>query len=395
MDLVECINSIVQLKKRVTRLAPNAPLSQDGLATVNDYNSIASAINGHTFHLRDQLGQISPFTVNAPLTSITNVLSTDTYEDIKAGIESMLDALAGAIRSEGGRRNRAVVTKVADPEVKKLISTLSAKSQLSDNLYANTMEYDTARAEAPLVSVQNPFFNENIQQSAPQGAPNQHGGGYLALVGRASGSTLTATCIAGRIGQIIWNNEMRVPLSGTMSVNFLPAPGRVMLPRINLGPGGIPPIADCVDVSTDCTGGDITINFLRDGNVIFTREGPGQFSFPVCDEINFNVIPWDANKQNNANAAFVNWNQGGAAAQPTVSLLINITNAAATLDQMVMTSDVTKPNHLMSTIFNADSFVNIPNVTWTFSNLINDQDPQTAPWSKKVASLIAAFAAQD
>ncbi|AKA63277.1 VP6 [Rotavirus I] len=395
MDLVECINGIITLKERVRKLAPNAPLTQEGLATLNDYNAVASSSNGTTVIVRDVLGQLSPFTINAPLTPITNVLSTDVFDDIKSGLESMLEALAGAARSEGSRRTKAIITKAQDPEVKKLIGILSIKSQLSNNVYANTMEFDTARAENPIVEIDNPFFNENIQHSNVQGVPNAHGGGYISVVGRASGNQMTATCIAGRDDAVEWDIGLRVPTSGSMAINFLPTPGRILLPRGNRGPNDIPTIADCVDVSADADGDDITVQFMLNNQIVFTREAPGQFSFPMCDSIHFIIRPWTVNKNNNPNALFVNWDQGGAQAQPTLSLLVSITNASAVLDAMVSNTDAAKPNYLMNTIFTQDSFVNTPNINWTFLSLLNDQDPQTAPWSRKIASLIAAFAAQN
>lgn len=392
MDLIETINAVVELQHRVRNLSPNTNIYQDGQTTINDYNAIASRCNGKVYNLRDQIAQLSPFQVHMPVIPISTILSTDDHETMSAGIESLFDVLAAAIRTEGSRQNRAVVTKSIEPEVLKAVLDIGIRSQFSENPYANMLQVDTAKMEQQLEPIDDPLASQRINMLAAGGATNNTGGGYHALVGRATGKTGVVTIIQGRPGAVTFNLNMKVPCSGVLSLTLLPAPGVIQLSLGNQPPNNIPVHAECVDVSTVFTEGDIVIRFELAGRVVGNANKLGTLNFPLCDRISITIEPWNANKQNNANANFNNWPAGTAQRQPTVSLFVNIINASSLIDYETHSKYLAGATYLMGTTFSEDSFiVSPPNVVWTMSSLLSGAPPQYIHWTRKIACMIAAF----
>nr|QRV11688.1 VP6 [Bat rotavirus] len=392
MDLIETINAVVDLQERVRNLSPNTNIFQDGQTTINDYNAVASRVNGKLYNLRDPIAQLSPFQIFMPIVPLATVLSTDDHESMVAGIESLFDALAAAVRTEGSRQNRAVVTKSAEPEVLRLVLDIGIRSQISKNPLANMLQVDTAKMEQQIEPADDPFANMRINLLAPGGANNNTGGGYHALIGRATGKTAVVTAVHGRPGPINFALDMKVPCSGTMSTTFLPAPGEIQLPLGNQPPNNIPVHAQCVDVSTVMGEDDIRMQFTLGGRIVATINRVGTFNFPLCDRVNVTIEPWNANKQANNNANFNNWPGGTAQRQPTVSLFIQIPTAITLTDYDTNSPYLGKPTYLMGTTFSSASFVATPpNVLWTMNGLLSRAPPQSVHWARKIACMIAAY----
>nr|WBV74442.1 VP6 [Bat RVJ-like rotavirus BtSY3] len=394
MDLIEVVNAVVELQKRILKLSATTQITQDGQQTVNDYNSIASKVNGTTYLLLDQIAQNSPYEIRSPIIPLTVVLSTDDFEAMSSGIESILECLAGAIRTEGSRRNRTTVIKAQDPEVARLITTIGVRSQYSECGYANLPVIDTARMEQMLVPSTAAFNDQRIRVLNQHGIPGNTGGGYLGAIGRVSGNRLVCTAIAGRPGNITFEVRFRAPISGTASITFLPAPGFIQLPRTLLQAGGIPTVAQCCDVSDNMNPADLNIDFLQTNQIIYTTRGPVTVSFPQSDGMRIAITPWDAQKQQNNNAAFNNWANNGAQMQPTVSFMITIESGASLIDYDIQSSDSSKASFLMGSIFAEDSFIQRPQCPWTMNELLNHTQNGETYWARKIAALIAAFSAK-
>nr|WGF20346.1 inner capsid protein [Rotavirus H] len=392
MDLIETINAVVDLQERVRNLSPNTNIYQDGQTTINDYNAVASRVNGKRYDLRDPIAQLSPFQVHMPIIPLATVLSTDDHESMVAGIESLFDALAAAVRTEGSRQNRAVVTKSVEPEVLRLVLDVGIKSQVSKNPLANLLQVDTAKMEQQVEPADDPFANLRVNLLAPGGATNNTGGGYHALVGRATGKMAVVTAVQGRPGAINFALDMKVPCSGVMTAIYIPAPGELQLSLGNQPPNNIPVHAQCVDVSTVMAEGDVQFQFTLGGRIVATVDRTGTFNFPLCDRVNVRIEPWNANKQANNNANFNNWPAGTAQRQPTISLMLTIPTAVSLTDYDTNSPYLAKPTYLMGTTFNSASFVNTPpNVLWTMNSLLSKAPPQFVHWSRKIACLIAAY----
>ncbi|UKG23811.1 VP6 [Rotavirus L] len=395
MDLTETVNAVVSLQKRILALAPNTTLTQDGQQTVNDYNLIASRLNGVTFNLRDQLAQLSPITANVPIVPLTVNLNTDDYNAMKGGIDSMFDLLASAIRTEGARQNRAVVLRSQEPEVLRLVQTIGVKTQRSENAVANLLEIDTANLNEEVTKIQNPFYTVKYSDFAQQGNANATGGGILALVGHSTGNKAIMSCIQGRPAPLTFSFRLRAPTSGTIRIIPIPIASRIQLTTRGQPAGAIPVHAECVDVSAHLEVADLQVQFLYQNQVVADRDGAGTFNFPICDTITVTVTPWTQQKNQNANANFQNWQNHNAQAQPAVALEFKILDAVTTVNWDVLTADSAAPNQLMSTIFDRPSFINVPQIdSWSFQELLMNDNMQTVAWSRKLAVLIAAFSAK-
>nr|WBV74302.1 VP6 [Bat RVJ-like rotavirus BtSY1] len=394
MDLIETVNAAIELQKRILKLSPASQINQDGQQTVNDYNSVASRTNGTLYQLIDQIAQRSPIEIRSPIVPLTVVLSTDDFEAMSSGIESILEALACAIRAEGSRRNRTTVLKAQDPEVARLITTIGIRASYSENGFGNLPAVDTAKQEQMLVPNSAVFNDQRIRLLTLNGVAGNTGGGYISAIGRVSGKRLTCTVLAGRPGAATFEVRLKAPTAGTASITFLPAPGFIQLPRTLLQAGGIPTVAQCCDVSDNMNPNDLNVEYMMAGQIVHTQRGPTTTSFPQCDAIRITVTPWDAQKQQNNNAAFNNWQNNGAQMQPTVSIMITMEDAVSLIDYDIFSTDTAAASFLMGSIFSEDSFVARPACPWAYNDLLShDQNGETY-WARKIASFIAAYAAK-
>ncbi|APQ41757.1 VP6 [Rotavirus J] len=391
MDLIETVNAVVSLQKRILKLSPTTQIDQNGQTTVNDYNNIASRTNGTTYQLLDPIAQRSPYEIRAPIIPLTVVLSTDDFEAMSSGIESILEALAAAIRSEGSRRNRAIVQKAQDPEVARLITTIGTRSQYSENQFANLQVIDTARMEQTLLPSSAVFRDQRIRVLNVNGVAGNTGGGYISAIGRVSGRRLTCTTMLGRPGNVVFDVRFRAPTAGTSSVTFLPAPGFIQLPRTLLAAGGIPTVAQCCDVSDDMNPDDLRIEYLLGNQIVHATRGTTTNSFPQCDGLRITVTPWDNNKNQNNNAAFNNWQNNGAQMQPTVSFMLTVEDSVSLVDYDIYSSESAPASFLMGSIFNRDSFLATPQVDWSFNALLAHTANGESHWARKIATMIAAY----
>nr|AHZ32881.1 inner capsid protein VP6 [Rotavirus G] len=390
MDLIETVNAVVDLQKRIYDLSSNTNLSSKGQQVVNDYNALASRVNGKTYALHDQTAVLTPYIINMNLISISTRISTDDYEAMKEGMNGLLDVIAAAIRTECSRRVRAIEQRVLEPVVKMLIEDIKLKAQVSKIAIANMSAYDTAKLEPQIVNIENPLRPGIVDDVLQRPNFTQRGGGIRYTTGRWSGNKGIVTCVSGTDGVHTIEIQLRTTLTGILNLLYVPAPGKIVQSRGRAQ--GVPVTLKCSDVSPDMARGDIVIEFLRNGAVVDAEGGSGTFQFTQCDTIRIRVEPWSVVKNLNPTPDFANWNQNQANSQPTVSIMFEIRQAYTQLENDEMSADAPKVQYYLDTIFTQDSFVRHPNVLWRTQDLANAQN-DTA-WARKVVTSVAAFAAK-
>ncbi|ASV45161.1 inner capsid protein VP6 [Rotavirus G] len=390
MDLVETVNAVVDLQRRIYELSSNTNLSSKGQQTVNDYNALASRLNGKTYALHDQTAVFTPYVVNMNLISISTRISTDDYDAMKEGINGLFDVIAAAIRTECSRRVRAIEQRVLEPAVKMLLEDIRLKAQASKIAIANMSAYDTAKLEPQVINIENPLRPGIVDDVLQRANFTQRGGGIRYTTGRWSGNKGIITCVSGTDGVHTVEIRLRTALTGILNLVYVPAPGKVVQSRERAQ--GVPVTLKCSDVSPDMSRGDLVIEFLRNGVVVDAEGGSGTFQFTQCDTIRLRIEPWDAAKNINPTPDFVNWNQNQANSQPTVSIMFEIRQAYTQLENDEMSADAPKVQHYLDTIFTQDSFVRSPNVFWRAQDMANAQN-DTA-WARKIITSVAAFAAK-
>nr|AXF38736.1 MAG: viral structural protein 6 [Ruddy turnstone rotavirus] len=392
MDLIETVNAVVGLQKRVLKLSANTNLSTEGQSTINDYNALASRLNGKNYALLDQTAILTAYVVTMNPVSLSTRISTDDFEEMRDGINSILDTLAAAIRTECSRRVRAIEQRVAEPVVKMLLEDIKLKSQYSEISIANMAAMDTSKLNPEVVQTENPLVVDIIEDVNLRPNYTQRGGGIRFTSGRWSGNKGAVTCVSGSDGDHIINVRMKALTTGVLNVIYLPAPGTILQPQSTAN-GNVPVALRCIDVSSEMSGADFLIDFMRDGNVLSTQRGVGIYPFEMCDRIRFRVTPWDLAKNLNPTPDLVNWAQNNANKQPTVSFLFEVRDTFSEADYFHMSKCVPKVQFHMDNQFNEDSFIRRPNVNeWTVQNLMISQ--QDKVWCQKIAMCIAAYAAK-
>nr|AXF38720.1 MAG: non-structural protein 5 [Rotavirus G] len=390
MDLIETVNAIVDLQKRIYKLSANTNLSSKGQQIVNDYNALASRMNGKTYALHDQTAVLTPYMVNMNLISISTRISTDDYDSMKEGINALFEVIAAAIRTECSRRVRAIEQRVLEPAVKMLLEDIKLKAQASEIPIANLSAFDTAKMEPQVINIENPLRPGIVDDVFQRPNFTQRGGGIRYTTGRWSGNKGVVTCVSGTDGVHTVELRLRTALTGVLNLLYIPAPGKVV--QSHERAQGVPVTLRCSDVSPDMARGDVTIEFLRNGAVVDAEGGTGNFQFTQCDTIRIRIEPWNAAKNMNPTPDFANWNQNQANCQPTISLLFEIRQAYASFEHDEMSVYTPRVQHYLDTVFQEDSFVRRPNVFWRTQDLANAQVDQA--WAKKIITAVSAFSAK-
>nr|ADC53100.1 VP6 [Bovine group B rotavirus]ADC53101.1 VP6 [Bovine group B rotavirus] len=390
MDLIETVNACVRLQKRVLSLAPNTNLNTAGQSVLNDYNAIASRINGKTYALLDQTAILSPYTVNAPIISLAVRISTDDYDDMRSGIESILDCLAAAIRTEGSRPVRVIERRVVEPVVRQLVEDLKLKSLVSDISIANFAAADTALIQPEVVETENPLLVGIIEQVVVRQPASLNGGNIRAAIGRWSGNKGSVTCVSGMEAEHMFFVELKARTCGVLNIVYLPAPGVIMVPM----PQGRNRESVILDVSAEMTADDFIIDFFDDNNIVHTERGVGLFSFPMCTRIRFRVTPWTQQKSQSGldTPSLATWANGTSPRQPAVSFMFELRRTFTENDYKFVSRCTSKVQYILDTNFPETSFVNRPQIEWNVQEMVTS-DTDTV-WSRKIAMLVAAFAAK-
>nr|AHI44933.1 inner capsid protein VP6 [Porcine rotavirus B] len=390
MDLIETVNACVRLQRRVFDLAPNTNLNTAGQSTLNDYNATASRVNGRTYPLLDQTAVLTPYTIHSPIVPLAVRISTDDYEDMRSGMESIIDCLAAAIRTEGSRPVRVIERRVLEPVVKQLIDDLKLKSLISNISVANFAAADTSLIQPEVVETENPFLVGIIEQTVMRQPVNLNGGNIRAAVGRWSGNKGAITCVSGMEAEHIFFVEFKARTCGVLNVIYIPAPGVLMIPL----PNGPNRESVCIDVSAEMTADDFKIDFFDDDTIVHTANGVGIVSFPMCTRIRFRVTPWTEQKTRDGldTPSITNWNNGNAPRQPTVSFMFEARRTFTENDYKFVSRCTPKVQYVLDNYFPETSFVNRPQIEWNIQEMLTT-DTNTV-WSRKIAMLVAAFAAK-
>nr|AXF38061.1 VP6 [Rotavirus G] len=390
MDLIETINAVVDLQKRVYKLSANTNLNSQGQQIINDYNALASRVSGKQYALLDQTAVLTPYLVDMGLVSISTRISTDDFDLMKDGMSSLFDALAAAIRLECSRRVRAVEQRVLEPAVKMLLDDIKMKKQYSEITLANILANDTAKLDNIIDKIENPLNPGIVDDVTYRPNFTQRGGGIRYTTGRWAGTRGAVTCVSGTDGEHVINIPLKTQMNGILSVMYIPAPGKISqsIGRAN----GVPVALKCTDVSPDMTRNDITIEFVKSGVLIGTQRGTGAFQFKQANHIRIRVEPWNNAKNRNPNPDFTNWNQNQANSQPTVSIMFEVMSAYAQVENDILASTDTKVQYYLDTHFTDDSFIRRPNINWTVLDMLSTQNDSI--WAKKIAASVAAFSSK-
>nr|AHI44871.1 inner capsid protein VP6 [Porcine rotavirus B] len=390
MDLIETVNACVALQKRILNLAPNTNLSTSGQSTLNDYNAVASRVNGRTYAFYDQTAVLTPITINTPIISLSVRISTDDYDDMKSGMSSILDALAAAIRTEGVRPTRAIERRVLDPAVKQLVEDLKLKSLTSEISVANLAAVDTAFIQPEIIETENPLYADIIEQVIHRPNMNMTGGNIRATLGRWSGNKGVVTCMSGMDSEHRFTIEFKARTTGIINILYIPTAGTILIPM----PNGRPREGKLIDVSAEMMADNFAIDFMDDDAILQTETGVGVFSFPMCNKIRFRINPWDMNKEqdNLGTVHMTNWAQGNATRQPAISFLFETRRTFTEGDYQHLSRCTPKAQFTLDTVFPETSFIVKPDVEWNIQSLLTSKNQPV--WCRKIAMLVSAFAAK-
>lgn len=390
MDLIETVNACVRLQKRVFSLAPNTNLNTAGQSVLNDYNALASRVNGKTYALLDQTAVYTPYAVNAPIISLAVRISTDDYDDMRSGIESILDVLAAAIRTEGSRATRVIERRVIEPNVKQLIEDLKLKSLTSEVSIANLAAVDTAMIQPEIIETENPLYADIVEQVIHRPNMGMTGGNIRATIGRWSGNKGIITCMSGMDSEHRFTVEFKSRTCGIINIVYTPTAGVMLIPM----PAGRNREGHLIDVSAEMMADDFAIDFMDDDAIIQTETGVGVYSFPMCNRIRFRINPWNMNKENDqlGTVQMVNWQQGNAPRQPAISFLFETRRTFTEGDYQHLSRCAPKVQYMMDTLFPETAFTNRPAVDWNVQSLLTSSSQRV--WCQKIAMMIAAFAAK-
>nr|AHI44945.1 inner capsid protein VP6 [Porcine rotavirus B] len=390
MDLIETVNACVALQKRILNLAPNTNLNTAGQSVLNDYNALASRITGKTYALLDLTAVLTPFTITAPIISLSVRISTDDYEDMRSGMNSILDVLAAAIRTEGSRPVRVIERRVHDPAVRQLVEDLKMKSLVSDISLANLAAVDTAMIQPEVIETENPLYADIIEQVVHRANMNMTGGNIRATLGRWSGNKGVITCMSGMDSEHRFIVELKARTTGIINIVYVPTAGTILIPM----PNGRTREGKLIDVSAEMMADNFAIDFMEDDAIVQTETGVGVFSFPMCNRIRFRINPWDMQKDQEGlgTVHMTNWAQGNATRQPAISFLFETRRTFTEGDYQHLSRCTPKAQHVLDTVFPETSFVNKPDVDWNIQSLLTSSTNKT--WAQKIAMLVSAFAAR-
>lgn len=390
MDLIETVNACIRLQKRVLSLAPNTNLNTAGQSVLNDYNALASRVNGKTYALLDQTAVYTPYTVNAPIISLAVRISTDDFDDMRSGIESILDVLAAAIRTEGSRPTRVIERRVIEPNVKQLVEDLKTKSLISDISIANLAAVDTALIQPEVIETENPLYADIVEQVVHRPNMGMNGGNIRATLGRWSGNKGIVTCMSGMDSEHRFTVDFKSRTCGIINVVYTPTAGVVLIPM----PTGRNRQGHLIDVSAEMMADDFAIDFMDDDVIVQTETGVGVYSFPMCNRIRFRINPWNMNKENDqlGTVQMVNWPQGNAPLQPAISFMFETRRTFTEGDYQHLSRCAPKAQYTMDTLFPEAAFTNRPVVDWNIQSLLTSANQRV--WCQKIAMMIAAFAAK-
>lgn len=393
MELVQTINAVAELAKAVGKLAPLTQVTENGSITINSYNTLASALNGNTYNLLDTLAVVTPMTVTMGLVVRSSTLSTDDYNTMRLGLESIKGILHAAVRTEGSENRRAAAQDIKILEVKRLVTDIAIRSQLSENPIANYLEVDLGRLDPEVTSTESIFMSEKLEYARLNGAVGANGGGYIAILGFADGNAANITFSQGRPGQMQALLTLEKPTSGSLNLIPTPVAGSMMLPPTL---GRAPVVVDQVDVSSALENRDVVVEFLLNNIVQRRSNGLGAHVMPVCDTVVIGVTAWDMAKQANPCAVLNNWNNNnGAQKQPAVAIQALVSNAVSHSDYMTYGKWTCKPDFMLEFTFNEGSFRRVPpNVTWDIRSMLANTGTDQH-WSRFIAIAIAAASCLD
>nr|AHI44884.1 inner capsid protein VP6 [Porcine rotavirus B] len=390
MDLIETVNACVALQRRIYDLAPNTNLNTAGQSTLNDYNALASRVNGRTYPLHDLTAVLTPITIHAPIISLSVRISTDDYDDMRSGINSVLDVLAAAIRTEGSRPVRVIERRVLDPVVRQLIEDLKLKSLVSEISLANLAAVDTAMIQPELIETENPLFADIIEQVVHRPNMNMTGGNIRATLGRWSGNKGVITCMSGMDSEHRFTIDFKAKTTGVLNIVYVPAAGTILIPM----PNGRTREGKLIDVSAEMMADDFAVDFMEDDAIIQTETGVGVYSFPMCNRIRFRINPWNMQKDQDGlgTVHMTNWAQGNATRQPAVSFLFETRRTFTEGDYQHLSRCTPKAQYMLDTTFPESSFINKPPTEWNIQSLLTSSNQKV--WGQKIAMLVSAFAAK-
>nr|AUG45029.1 inner capsid protein [Rotavirus B]AUG45030.1 inner capsid protein [Rotavirus B]AUG45031.1 inner capsid protein [Rotavirus B]AUG45032.1 inner capsid protein [Rotavirus B]AUG45033.1 inner capsid protein [Rotavirus B] len=390
MDLIETVNACIKLQRRILDLAPNTNLNTSGQSTLNDYNALASRCAGRTYALLDQTAVLTPFTINAPIISLSVRISTDDYDDMKSGMNSILDILAAAIRTEGSRPVRVIERRVLDPTVRQLVEDLKLKSLVSSISIANLAAVDTALIQPEIIQTENPLYADVIEQVVNRPQMNMTGGNIRATLGRWSGNKGVVTCMSGMDSEHRFTVDLKARTTGVINIVYIPTAGSILIPM----PNARNREGKLIDVSAEMMADNFAIDFMDDDAIVQTETGVGVFSFPMCNRFRFRISPWDMQKDQDGlgTVHMTNWAQGTATRQPAISFMFETRDTFTEGDYQHLSRCTPKAQYILDTVFPETSFVNRPNVDWNVQSLLTSNIQGT--WCKKIAILVSAFAAK-
>nr|AHI44927.1 inner capsid protein VP6 [Porcine rotavirus B]AHI44928.1 inner capsid protein VP6 [Porcine rotavirus B]AHI44929.1 inner capsid protein VP6 [Porcine rotavirus B]AHI44930.1 inner capsid protein VP6 [Porcine rotavirus B]AHI44931.1 inner capsid protein VP6 [Porcine rotavirus B] len=390
MDLIETVNACIRLQKRILNLAPNTNLNTAGQSTLNDYNAIASRCTGKTYALLDQTAVFTPYSINAPIISLSVRISTDDYDDMRSGINSILDVLAAAIRTEGSRYVRVIERRVVDPTVRQLIEDLKLKSLTSEISIANLAAVDTALIQPEVIETENPLYADVIEQVTHRPQMNMTGGNIRATLGRWSGNKGVITCMSGMDSEHRFTVDLKTRTTGVINVVYIPTAGTILIPM----PNGRNREGKLIDVSAEMMADDFAIDFMDDDAIVQTETGVGVFSFPMCNRFRFRISPWNMQKDQDGlgTVHMTNWAQGTAARQPAISFMFETRRTFTESDYQHLSRCTPKSQYILDTVFPETSFVNKPNVDWNIQSLLTSNTQKV--WCQKIAMLVSSYAAK-
>nr|AHI44925.1 inner capsid protein VP6 [Porcine rotavirus B] len=390
MDLIETVNACIRLQKRILNLAPNTNLNTAGQSTLNDYNAIASRCTGKTYALLDQTAVYTPYNINAPIISLSVRISTDDYDDMRSGINSILDVLAAAIRTEGSRYVRVIERRVVDPTVRQLVEDLKLKSLTSEISIANLAAVDTALIQPEVIETENPLYADIIEQVTHRPQMNMTGGNIRATLGRWSGNKGVVTCMSGMDSEHRFTVNLKTRTTGVINIVYTPTAGTILIPM----PNGRNREGKLIDVSAEMMADDFAIDFMDDDAIVQTETGVGVFSFPMCNRFRFRISPWNMQKDQDGlgTVHMTNWAQGTAARQPAISFMFETRRTFTESDYQHLSRCTPKSQYILDTVFPETSFVNKPNVDWNIQSLLTSNTQKV--WCQKIAMLVSSYAAK-
>nr|AHI44870.1 inner capsid protein VP6 [Porcine rotavirus B] len=390
MDLIETVNACIKLQQRILSLAPNTNLNTSGQSVLNDYNGLASRVNGKTYPLLDQTAIYTPYTINAPVISLAVRITTDDFDDMRQGMDSILDVLAAAIRTEGSRPTRVIERRVIEPNVRQLVEDIKLKSLTSNISIANMAAVDTAMIQPEIIETENPLLADIIERVTNR--PNMYltGGNISATLGRWSGNKGVITCMSGMDFEHRFTIDFKARTTGVINIVYVPTAGTMLIPM----PTGGNREGKLIDVSAEMMAEDFAIDFMDDNNIIQTETGVGVYSFPMCNKIRFRISPWTVQKENDGlgTAHMMNWSQGRAAKQPAIAFMFETRRTFTESDYQHLSRCTPRAQYMLDTVFSEVSFTNKPNVDWNIQSLLTSNTQKA--WSQKIALLVSAFSAK-